>query len=125
MLPLTIVPLHTLENRIGAQETFQAWAIRVQQVLIVVNQRMGIVSPALRPAENHRWWGTNLYAIMRQTVNLFLQQTGPHYDGMTVSRLAALGFHQVSDLWLATNRLSMLIILSENFWLWETAFCLQ
>jgi len=40
MLPLTIVPLHTLENRIGAQETFQAWAIRVQQVLIVVNQRM-------------------------------------------------------------------------------------
>src|SRR6218665_3624575 len=54
----------------------------------------------LRPAENLQWWGPNLNAIMVLTVSLFLRQSGPYYDGITVSRLVSLGFHRADDLWL-------------------------
>lgn len=47
-----------------------------------------------RPSENQQWWGPNIHAIMILTVSLFLRQSGPYYDGITVSRLVTLGFHQ-------------------------------
>lgn len=52
MLLPTIGTLHTLANRIDASEIFHTWVARTSQVLVVVDQQRGIVSPTLRPAEN-------------------------------------------------------------------------